>query len=313
MVGELRVFAGNASHELAEEISSVLRVPLGKAEIFKFSNDNTFVKINENVREADVYVVQTSCPPVNDNLMELLIMIDALKRASAKRITAVLPYYPYARSDKKDQPRIAITAKLVADLLTTAGADRVVSMDVHADQIQGFFDIPFDHLTAAPILCDYFANKKLDDLVVVAPDAGGAKRARNYARRLKAPLVVMDKRRIGNEGEVETMNVIGNVEGKRCVLFDDEIDKASSLMQSVAALKANGAGEIYAACSHPVFSGPAIERIAASYLKEVVVTNTIPVAKEKRIDKITVLSVASLLAEAIRCIHDGTSISALFV
>jgi len=311
---ELKVFSGRASAELAEEIASCLNTPLGKAETFKFSNDNTFVKINENVRERDVFVLNTSCPPVDENLMELLIMIDALRRASASRITAVLPYYPYARSDKKDQPRVPITARLVAELLTTAGANRVVTVDLHADQIQGFFTIPLDHLTAEPILCDHIRESmELSSVVVVATDVGSAKRANKYAKRLEVPLALMDKRRIGNEDVSEIVSLVGDVKGKRALIVEDEIDTAGTATEAVAVLQEHGAKEIYAACTHPVFSGPAAERLNSSDLKRVIVTNTIPIEKDRVPDRLTVLSIAPLLAEAIRRIHTGESISSLFV
>ncbi len=307
-----KVFAGRPVQDLAQEVCRVLGTDVGRAEIFTFSNDNTFVRILDSVRECDVFVLHTSTPPVDQNLMETLIMIDALRRASARRITAVLPYYPYVRSDKKDQPRVPITARLVADLLTTAGADRVVTMDLTAAQIQGFFRIPVDHLTALPILCNYFAAKKLKHPVVVAPDAGSAKWASRYAERLGAPLVLLDKRRLGNSGEVSIANVVGEVQDAEAIVFDDEIDRASSVAEAARVLLDHGAREVYAGCTHGVLSGPAVERIAASPLKEVVVTNTIPIPPAKRIPKITVLSVADLLAQAIRGVHEGASLSPLF-
>lgn len=312
MADKLKIFSGRPSRGLTQAICSYLGVNPGKAEIFKFSNNNTFVKINENVREADVFVVQTSCPPVDQNFMELLIMIDALKRASARRLTAVLPYYPYGRSDKKDQPRVPITARLVADLLTVAGADRVVTMDLHADQIQGFFQIPLDHLTAFSLLSDYFVRKKLENPVVVACDAGRAKDAHKYAQKLRAPLAIMDKRRIGNQDKVEIACFIGDVYGRNAVIFDDEVDTAGTLTETVAALERAGIKDVHAACTHPVFSGPAVERLIKSSIKEMVITDTVPFAPEKRFDRLTVLSVAPLFAEAIRRIHLGESISSLF-
>lgn len=307
-----KVFAGRPVQGLAAEVCNCLKIPLGRADIFTFSNDNTFVRILETVRECDVFVLHTSTPPVDQNLMESLIMIDALRRASARRITAVLPYYPYVRSDKKDQPRVPITARLVADLLTTAGADRVVTMDLTAAQIQGFFRIPVDHLTALPLLCDYFAAKGLEHPVVVAPDAGSAKWAARYAQRLHAPLVLLDKRRIGNSGEVSIANIVGDVRGADVIVFDDEIDRASSVTEAARVLLDHGARSVHAGCTHGVLSGPAVERIAASPLAEVVITNTLPLPPAKRIPKITVLSVADLLAQAIRGIHLGESISPLF-
>lgn len=312
MVAQLKVFAGRSTEPLAAEICQHLGINLGKREIIQFSNDNTFVKINENVRECDVFVVQTSCPPVNHNLMELLIMIDALSRASAHRITAVLPFYPYGRSDKKDQPRIPITARLVADLLTTAGADRVVAVDLHSPQIQGFFTIPLDHLTAADMLCKYFERKGIADLVVVATDAGGAKNASVYAKWLKAPLAIMDKRRNGNDDQAHITNFIGDVENKNVVILDDEIDTAGTVQETVRALRAAGAKDIYVGCTHPVFSGPAVERLLASDIKEIVTTNTLPTGHAEELSNLTVLSVAPIIAETIRRINQGESVSTLF-
>ena len=312
MVDELKVFAGNAHPTLAQHICDYLGIPLGKAEVFKFTNENIFVRILENVRERDVFVVQPISSPVNDNLMELLIMIDAMKRASASRITAVMPYYGYSRTDKKDQPRVPITARLIADLLTVAGANRVLTVDLHAGQIQGFFNIPVDELTAMSIIAGYFREKELQDLVVVATDVGISKRARDFAHLLKAPLAIIEKRRAGNDDRAETLNVIGEVKGMRALTFDDEIDTAGSLVEAVKALKERGAIEVYSCCTHPIFSGPAIERIAASPVKEVVVTDTVPVPPNKRLGKIIVLSIAEALGEAIRRIHTGLSVGAMF-
>lgn len=309
---ELKVFTGNAHPALAKSVCDYMGIPLGKCDVFKFSNDNIFVKILENVRSRDVFVIQPLSMPVNENLVELLIMLDALKRASAERITAVIPYYAYGRTDKKDQPRVPITARLVADLLTTAGANRLLSMDFHAAQIQGFFNIPVDELTALPLLTDYFRNKNLKDLVVVATDIGISKRARDAAERLKAPLAIMEKRRVDNAGHTETLNVIGEVAGKVALTVDDEIDTAGSLTNTVTALLGRGAKEVYACCTHPVFSGPAIERISASPVKEVVVTDSLPLPPEKKLDKITVLSIAPLLGEAMHRIHTGQSVGAMF-
>ena len=309
---ELKVFTGNGHPDLARAITDYMGIPLGNCEVFEFSNENIFVRILENVRQRDTFVVQPICPPVNKNLVELLIMIDALKRASAGRITAVIPYYGYGRTDKKDQPRVPITARLIADLLTTAGANRLLTVDLHAAQIQGFFNIPVDELIALNILSRYFADKKIENLVVVATDIGISKRARDIAEKLNAPLAIMEKRRTSNDDQVETLNVIGEVEGKIALTVDDEIDTAGSLVNTVAALKERGVSEIYACCTHPVFSGPAISRIAASPVREVVVTDTIPVTKKKKIDKITVLSMAPLLGEAISRIHTGSSVGALF-
>ncbi len=309
---ELKVFSGSAHPALAQAIVDYLGMPLGDCELFEFSNENIFVRIRENVRQRDVFVVQPVCSPVNKSLVELLIMIDALKRASAGRITAVVPYYGYGRTDKKDQPRVPITARLVADLLTVAGANRLLTVDLHAAQIQGFFSIPADELTAFYLLSNYFKERAFDDLVVVATDIGISKRARDFAEKLDAPLAIMEKRRLGNIDRTETLNVIGDVEGRVALTVDDEIDTAGSLVNTVAALLERGAREVYACCTHPVFSGPAISRIAASPVKEVVVADTIPVSPEKKLDKITVLPVAPLLGEAIHRIHTGLSIGAMF-
>jgi len=309
---ELKVFTGNAHPSLAQAVCEYLGIPLGKAEIFEFSNENIFVRILENVRERDVFLIQPFSSPVNKNLVELLIMIDAFKRASAGRITAVIPYYGYGRTDKKDQPRVPITARLVADLLTTAGANRLLTVDLHAAQIQGFFNIPVDELTALSILSDYWEEKGLDNLVVVATDIGISAHARDIASRLNAPLVIIEKRRIGNIDATETLNVIGEVEGMRALTVDDEIDTAGSLVGAADALLAHGATEVYACCTHPVFSGSAIKRIAKSPVKEVVVTDTMPVNGKRKLDKITVLPIASLLGEAIHRIHTGLSIGAMF-
>ncbi len=312
MIDELKVFTGNAHPALAQGICDYLGIPLGEANVSQFSNENIFVQILESVRERDVFVVQPICSPVNNNLMELFIMLDALKRASAGRITAVVPYYGYGRTDKKDQPRVPITAKLVANLLTEAGANRLVTVDLHAGQIQGFFQIPVDELTTLYILSRYIEEKALDNLVVVATDIGISKRARNFAERLNAPLAIVEKRRVGNIDKSETINIIGEVNGMRALTVDDEIDTAGSLIGAVTALKRQGAEEVYACCTHPVFSGPAIERIKSSPVKEVVVSDTIPVPSKKKLEKITVLSTASLLGEAIRRIHTGQSMGAMF-
>lgn len=312
MLNGLSVFTGNAHLALAQSICDYLEIPLGKADVFQFSNENIFVKINENVRQRDVFIVQSTCSPVNTSIMELLIMIDAVKRASAGRITAVVPYFAYARTDKKDQPRVPITARLLADLITVAGANRVVTVDLHAGQIQGFFSIPVDELTALYTLSRYFQDKRLADPVVVAPDLGITKKARNFAERLHAPLAIIEKRRVGNMDRVEELNVIGEVSGKTALIFDDEIDTAGSLTQAVKALEKRGVREIYATCTHGVFSNSAVERINASGLREVVVTDTIPLASEKKSEKITVLTLAPLIGEAIRRIQSGTSVGALF-
>jgi len=309
---ELKVFTGNAHPELAQAIAKYLDIPLGKCEVFQFSNENTFVRILENVRQRDAFVVQPICSPVNSNLVELLIMLDALKRASAGRITAVVPYYGYGRTDKKDQPRVPITARLVADMLTVAGANRVLTVDLHAEQIEGFFSIPVDELTALYLVGNYFAEKHLDDLVVVATDIGITKRARDLAAKLNAPLAIMEKRRVGNVDRTEALNVIGEVRNKVAVTVDDEIDTGGSLLSVVSTLKERGAKEIYSCCTHPIFSGQAVQRLASSPVKEVVVTDTVPVKDGKLTDKITVLSMAPLLGEAIHRIHTGLSVGAMF-
>ena len=312
MVEELKVFTGNAHPALAEGICDYLGIPLGKAEVFEFCNENTFVRILENVRERDVFVIQPLSSPVNKSLVELLIMLDAMKRASAGRITAVVSYYGYGRTDKKDQPRVPITARLVADLLTVAGANRLLTVDLHAAQIQGFFTIPVDELTAFFILSSYFKDKALEDLVVVATDIGISKRARDFAELLNIPLAIIEKRRVGNIDKAETLNIIGEVEGMCALLIDDEIDTAGSLVTAVAALEKRGAKEVYSCCTHPFLSGPAVDRIAGCPVKEVVVTDTIPIPESKRNEKITVLPIASLLGEAIHRIHAGLSVGAMF-
>ena len=312
VLDELKVFTGNAHPELAKSVCKYLDIPLGEAEVFKFANDNTFVRIKENIRQRDVFIVQPTCYPVNDNLMELLIMIDACKRASAGRITAVIPYYGYGRTDKKDQPRVPITARLVADLLTAAGADRMLTVDLHAGQIQGFFNIPVDELTALPMLTDYFKEKEIDDLVVVAVDIGISKKARDVADRLHAPLAIIEKRRIGNDEHTETMNVIGDVKGKVALTFDDEIATGGTIINAARALAEHGVKEVYCCVTHPILSGNAPEVMAQSNFTEVVVTDTIPVSPEKRNGKITVLSVAPMLGEAIYRIHNGLSVGDMF-
>jgi ribose-phosphate pyrophosphokinase len=312
MMDELKVFSGTAHPALAGSVCDYLGIPLGEVEVFEFSNENIFVRILENVRERDVFIIQPICSPVNKSLVELLIMLDASRRASAGRITAVVPYYGYSRTDKKDQPRVPITARLIADLITTAGANRLLTIDLHAPQIQGFFTIPVDELTTRPILAQYFKGKALGNLVVVATDIGITKVARDMAAKLGAPLAIMEKRRLGNVDATETLNVIGEVEGMCALTVDDEIDTAGSLVGVVNALLEHGVTEVYACCTHPVFSGPAIQRIATSPVKEVVVTNTIPVNDDKKLDKITVLPIASLIGEAIHRIHTGLSVGAMF-
>ena len=312
MIDELKVFTGNAHPALAQGICDYLDIPLGQAEVFEFTNENIFVRILENVRERDVYVIQPISSPVNKNLMELLIMLDALRRASAARITAVVPYFGYGRTDKKDQPRVPITARLVADMITVAGANRLLTVDLHAGQIQGFFTIPVDELTALYMLGNYFETKALENLVVVATDIGITKRARDLAERLSTPLAIIEKRRVGNVNRAETLNIIGDVAGMQALLIDDEIDTAGSLVTAAAALRRAGATEIYACCTHPVFSRSAIKRIANSPIKEVVVSDTIPIQESKRNEKITVLSMASLLGETIHRIHAGLSVGSMF-
>jgi ribose-phosphate pyrophosphokinase len=310
---ELKVFTGNANPALAQAIVDYLDMPLGKCEVFQFSNENIFVRILENVRERDVFVVQPICSPVNTNLVEFLIMLDAFKRASAGRITAVMPYYGYGRTDKKDQPRVPITARLIADLITVAGANRLLTVDMHAPQIQGFFNIPVDELTALNVLANYFIEKKLNgNLVVVATDIGISKRARDLAEKLNAPLAIMEKRRVGNADRTETLNIIGEVEGKMALTLDDEIDTGGSLVNVVNTLIERGVKGVYSCCSHPILSGPAISRINACPVKELVVTDTVPLGPNKKSDKIKVLSMAPLLGEAIHRIHTGMSIGAMF-
>ncbi len=309
---QLSVLTGNAHGQLAEDVCGYLNIPVGQAEVFKFGNDNTFVRILENIRQKDVFIIQPTSAPVNDHLVELLIMIDAAKRASAGRVTAVIPYYGYGRTDKKDQPRVPITARLVADLLTAAGANRLLTMDLHAGQIQGFFNIPVDELTALTLLSRYFLDKQLDDPVVVATDIGISKRARDMAERLQSPLAIIEKRRIGNDDQSESLNIIGDVEGKTAVVFDDEVASGGSMLAAAEALNQRGVKAIYACVTHPVLAGNAASNIINSPLTELVVTDTIPVAEEKRNGKITVLSVAPLLGEAIRRIHEGESVGELF-
>ena len=310
---KLKLFSGTSNRPLAQEMCDSLDIPIGKATIKRFSDSEIFFQVEENVRGADVFVVQSTCYPGNDNLMELLIMIDAMKRASADRITAVLPYYGYARQDRKVAPRTPITAKLVADLITTAGADRMLCMDLHAGQIQGFFNIPVDHLYATPVILDYIKKHFDDDIVIVSPDAGGVERARAFAKMLNCSLAIIDKRRTA-PNVAEVMNIIGDVEGKIAILVDDMVDTAGTLAQGAKAVKDSGAKKVYACSTHPVLSGPAISRIEQSVMEELVVTNTIPLSKDgAACSKIKVLSVASILAEAIKRIYVGDSVSSLFV
>jgi ribose-phosphate pyrophosphokinase len=309
---ELILFSGNANPALAQGIADYIGVPLGQADVFEFSNENIFVKLNENVRQNDVFIIQPMSSPVSRSIMELLIMIDAVKRASAARITAVVPYYAYGRTDKKDQPRVPITARLLADMITVAGADRVLSLDLHAGQIQGFFNIPVDELTAVYLLARYMRRKGLERPVVVSTDIGNAKRARNFAELIGAPLAIIEKRRLGNGGRLEALNVIGNVDGLQAILVDDEIDTAGTMIQAAQVVQDHGASEVYAACVHPVLSGPAISRLAASPIREIVCTDSIPIPPEKWLDKFKVISVAPLLGEAIQRIHTGASIGMMF-
>lgn len=307
----IKIFHCNANKELTKQIADIVGVPVGDAQVGTFSNGEISVNISESVRGADVFVIQSTSAPVNKNMMELLIMIDALKRASAGRITAVIPFYAYARQDRKSKPREPITAKLVADLITTAGADRVLTMDLHAPQIQGFFNIPVDNLYAMPIISDYFLEKNLSDVVVVSPDVGGVTRARNLASKLNAPLAIVDKRR-PKANVAEVMNIIGDIQGRNCIMIDDMVDTGGSVANAAKALMDMGAKEVYVACTHPVLSGPAFDRINDSVIKELVVTDTIPLPKDKHSDKIKVLSVAPLFAEAIHRIYEGLSVSKLF-
>lgn len=308
----IKIFACPTAEEFAQKVCSHLGLPLGRMECFKFKNDNTFVKVTESVRGQEVYVIQTTVPPVNERIMELLITIETLKRAGPSKITAVLPYYMYSRSDKKDQPRVPITAKLLASMLEVAGAHSVITCDLHNSSIQGFFDINVDHLKAKNILIEYFKAKKLVDVVVVAPDEGSVKRAYRYSKELGTGLAMMDKRRDGNDDRAIASTVIGDVNGKDVFIFDDEVDTAGSLTETVMVLKKNGAKDIYFGCTHGVLSGPAIERIKNSDIKELVITDTVPLTEEKKIDKITVLSVAEMFGEVIRRNNEKHPIGELF-
>ncbi len=311
---ELKVFSGSAHPALAAEIAGHLGIALGQARLSRFPDTEVSFQIEENIRGTDVFIVQPTCTPVDQNLVELLIMIDAFRRSSAARITAVIPYYGYARQDRKDKPRVPISAKLVANILGAAGANRVLTMDLHKAQIQGFFDIPVDHLFAAPVIIDYLARQKLGELTIVAPDAGGAERARAYAKRLGAGLAIVDKRRSQETGAAEVMNVVGDVEGRTCILQDDIVDTAGTMQKAATALMANGASKVLACAVHGVLSGPAVERIAQSPIEQMIVTNTIRLDdKQARCPKIVSLSVARLLAQAIRSIHEESSVSSLFV
>jgi len=309
---ELKVFSGSAHPQLALEIADFLGVPLGQSRLHRFPDTEVAFQIDENIRGTDVFIVQPTCRPVDQHLVELCIMIDAFRRSSAARITAVIPYYGYARQDRKDKPRVPISAKLVANLLSAAGANRVLTMDLHKAQIQGFFDIPVDHLFAAPVIIDYVARQHVPDLTVVSPDAGGAERARAYAKRLGAELAIIDKRRSAETGAAEVMNVVGDVKGRSCIIQDDIIDTAGTIQKAAVALKESGAARIFACAVHGVLSGPALDRIEASPVERLIVTNTIP-QDTARSSKIVSLSVARLLGQAIRSIHEETSVSSLFV
>jgi ribose-phosphate pyrophosphokinase len=313
MKSELKVFSGNGNLPLAQAICEYLRLPLGRLQLTRFSDGEIYCQVLENVRGTDVFMIQPTTTPVNEHLMELLIAVDALKRSSAARITAVLPYYGYARQDRKDKPRVPISAKLVADLLQAAGVDRILAMDLHAPAIQGFFDLPVDHLLAAPVLLNWIERQRFENLTIVSPDAGGVERARFYAKRLGAPLAIIDKRRV-EANVAKTMNVIGDVEGQTCVIVDDLVDTAGTLVGSVRALREKGAAAVDGCFSHAVLSGPAMERLAVAEIQKVVVTDTIPLTEEKASEpKMVVLSVADLLGEAIARIHSNSSVSSLFV
>ncbi len=311
--GKPVIFSGNSHSVLVEDICKYLDQDVGKIQVFKFANDNTFVKILENVRQKDVFILQSTVEPVNDNIMELLIMIDAAKRASAGRITAVVPFYSYARTDKKDQPRVPITGRLVADLLETAGADRVVMVDLHAGQVQGFFKVPVDELTAMPNLVRYFKDKSVEDCVVVATDIGISKKARDFANWINVPLAIVEKRRLGNDDQVQSLNVIGEVASKNIILFDDEISSGGTMIAAAEAIHKAGAKDIYAVATHGVLPGDsAVKLVKNSYIKEFVVTDTVPISANKQHEKIKVISIAPLLGEAIRRIHEGKSVGQLF-
>ena len=310
---KFKIFCGTANEALADEVCAFLGLTRGQAHITRFKDGECYVQIQENVRGADVFVMQPTCRPVDEHLMELLLMIDALKRASARRITAVIPYYGYARQDRKDKPRVPISSKLVADLLTTAGADRALVVDLHAPQLQGFFNIPVDHLFGSPVLVSHFRDLNLPDLTVVSPDAGGVERARFFAKKMDAALAIVDKRRV-EMNVAEVMHVIGDVRGRNCLIIDDLIDTAGTLVKTASALIENGATAVYACCSHPVFSPPAIENISKSSITQVVVTNTIPLTDEAKLEpKIKVLTIAGLIGRAIQSIHEETSVSKLFL
>ncbi len=311
-MSNLKIFSGSANLPLAQEISDSLAVPLGQVKLKRFSDGEVNFQILENVRGVDVFIIQPTSPPVNENLMELLIMIDAFKRSSAQRITAVLPYYGYARQDRKDKPRVPLSAKLVGDLLSAAGAHRLLTMDLHAGQIQGFFNIPVDHLFPMPIFFEYISNMAVENLMVISPDAGGVEKARAYAKRLGTSLAIIDKRRVG-DNETEVLNIVGEVKGRNVIIVDDMVDTAGTMVRATEALIREGALKVFAAATHPVLSGPAVQRISESEVESVLVTNTIDLSEEKRGPKIKVLSVADLLGQAIKSIHEETSVSKLFI
>ncbi|MCX6552861.1 MAG: ribose-phosphate pyrophosphokinase [Acidobacteria bacterium] len=310
----MKIFSGSAHPELAREIAEFLGLPLGQAKLRRFPDTEVSFQIDENIRGTDVFLIQPTSPPVDQHIMELLVMIDAFRRSSAARITAVIPYYGYARQDRKDKPRVPISAKLVANILSAAGTNRVLTMDLHKAQIQAFFDIPVDHLFAAPVIIDHLARHPFPKLTIVSPDAGGAERARAYAKRLDADLAIIDKRRAPEDGHAEVMNVVGDVQGRTCIIQDDIVDTAGTMVNAAQALTASGAERVWACAVHGLFSGPAIQRIEQSVIEKFIVTNTIPVVGEKaKCSKIVTLSVARLLGQAIRSIHEETSVSSLFV
>ena len=311
MYGTMRLYSGRANPPLAQQIAEYLRVPLAEAEIFDFPNENIFVRLKKSVRAQDVFLIQPTCSPVNRNIMELLIIIDTLKRASAGRITAVIPYYGYGRTDKKDQPRVPITARLIADMITVAGASRVLTLDLHAGQIQGFFSIPVDEMSTMPLLVNYFKNKAIANAVVVAPDVGATKRARNFAQALDAPLAVIEKRRIGNQPTAKVLNVIGRVRNKNVIIVDDEIDTGGSMSGAFEILRKRGARQVYACATHALLSPPAVERLSPLEFEEIVVTDTVHIPPEKRMHHMHVISVAALLGEVMRRIHTGDSVGAM--
>ena len=309
---ELKIFSGNSNFPLAQEICECLKIPMGKINLASFSDGEFYCQILENVRGTDVFIIQPTCCPANNNIMELLIMIDAFKRSSATRITAVIPYYGYARQDRKDKPRVPISSKLVADLLTAAGADRILSMDLHAGQIQGFFDIPVDHLYAMPVLIEYLKGLNIPNLTLVSPDAGGVERARAFAKRLDADLAIIDKRRTG-PNEAEVLHIVGHVAGRNVIICDDLIDTAGTIVNAVAALRKKKAERVFVCATHGVLSGPAIERLYTAPIEEIVLTNTVPLDKSKILPNMKILSVAGVLGTAIQSIHEETSVSNLFV